>query len=85
MRNRGDSIITSRPGGRWAYTFFVILSDDKLVGGWYLVKVHDVTVKKISMKYFCMIKEKIAYMDSCLRRYRTSLDKRLTIMTCFAF
>ena len=62
----GDSIITSRPGGRWFYTFFVILREGKLGrrrngrGGWYLIKVRDVTVTKISMKYFCIIKEKIA-------------------------
>ena len=29
----GDSIITSRTGGRWVYTFFMILRDGKL-GGW---------------------------------------------------
>ena len=29
----GDSIIMSRTGGRWVYTFFVILRDGKL-GGW---------------------------------------------------
>ena len=29
----GDSIITSRPGEWWVYTFFVILRDGKL-GGW---------------------------------------------------
>ena len=28
----GDSIITSRPEGRWVYTFFVILRDGKLEG-----------------------------------------------------
>ena len=60
-----DSIITSRPGGLF-YTFFVILRDGTLGrgrggrGGWYLIKVRDVTVKKISIKYFCIIKEKIA-------------------------
>ena len=43
---RGDSIITSRPGGRWVYRFFVILRDGKLGGGWYLIKVRDITVKK---------------------------------------
>ena len=63
-----DSVITSRPGGLF-YTFFVILRDGKLGrgrsgrggrGGWCLIKVRDVTVKKISIKYFCIIKEKIA-------------------------
>ena len=34
------------------------------------------------MNYFCVIKEKIAYMDPFPRWNRTSLDKRLTIMTC---
>ena len=29
----------------------------------YLIKVHDVTVKEISLKYFCIIKEKIAYTE----------------------
>ena len=51
----------SRPGD--VYTFFVSHRDGKLEGGWYLIKVRDVTVKKISMKYFCIIKEKIAYME----------------------
>ena len=32
-------------------------------GGWYLIQVRDVTIKKISMKYFCIIKEKIAYLE----------------------
>ena len=32
---RGDSIITSRPAGRWVYTLFVILRDGKL--GWWVV------------------------------------------------
>ena len=45
------------------YTFFVNHRDGKLGVGWYLIKVRDVTVKKISMKYFCIIKEKIAYME----------------------
>ena len=49
---RGDSIITSRPGGRWGYTFFVILRDGKLGGRWYLIKVCDVTVKKIEWSIF---------------------------------
>ena len=31
--SRDDSIITSPPGGRWVYTFFVILRGGKL-GGW---------------------------------------------------
>ena len=39
-------MITSRPGGRWVYTFFAIIRDGKLGGGWYLIK-SDVTVKKI--------------------------------------
>ena len=50
----GDkSIITSRTGGKWIYTFFVILRDGKLGagGGCYLIKVHDITVKKVSMNY----------------------------------
>ena len=74
----GDSIITLYPGGRWVYTFFVILRDGKLGGSrWYLTKVHELLLKSVnSFKYFCIIKEKIAY----LRCYRTSLDKRLTIM-----
>ena len=58
----GNSIITSRPG-----CSFVILRDTKLGGGWYLIKVRDVTVKKISMKYFCIIKEKIAYMECVIQ------------------
>ena len=45
---RGDSIITSRPGGRWIYTFFEILLDGKLGVGWYFIKIHDVTVKKFN-------------------------------------
>ena len=79
----GDSITTLYPGGRWVYTFFVILCDGKLGGSrWYLTKVREVLLKSVnSMKYFCTIKEKIA----CLRCYRTSLDKRLTIMAYFAF
>ena len=63
----GELIITSRPGGRWVYTFFVILRDVKLGGGWYLIKVRDVTVKRISMKYFCIIKEEIAYMECVIQ------------------
>ena len=45
---RDYSIITSRPGGRWVYRFFVFLHDGKLGGrgGWYLIKVRDVTFKK---------------------------------------
>ena len=54
----GDSTITSRPEGRWVYTFFVILRDGKFEGGWYLIKVRNVTVIKVSMKYFCIIKER---------------------------
>ena len=46
----------SRPGG-----------DGKLGGGWYLIKVHDATVKKNSMKCFCIIKEKIAYMECVIQ------------------
>ena len=64
---RGDSIITSRPGERWVYTFFVTLRDGKLGGGWYLINVRDVTVKKFSMKYFCIIKEKISYMECIIQ------------------
>ena len=59
----GDSIITSCPGGRWVYKFFMILCDGKLGDGWYLIKVRGVTEKKIPMKYFCIIKKKIAYME----------------------
>ena len=55
----GDSIITSRPGGRWVYTVFLILLDGKLRGA-------GSTLKKISMKYFCIIKEKIAYMECAI-------------------
>ena len=43
---RGDSLITSRSGGRWVYRFFVILRDGKLGGGWNLIKVRDITVEK---------------------------------------
>ena len=32
-------------------------------GGCCLIKVRDIKVQKISMKYFCIIKEKIAYME----------------------
>ena len=39
-RLRGNSIIT------WVYTFFMILCDGKLRGGWHLIKVRDVPVKK---------------------------------------
>ena len=51
---RGDSIIMPRPGGRWIYTFFVILCDGKLrgVGGRYLIKVRSVTVRKIHWSIF---------------------------------
>ena len=49
--SKGDSIITSRLGGRWVYKFFLILRDGKLGGGWYLIKVRDLTVKKFSMNY----------------------------------
>ena len=68
-----DSITASGPGGWWVYTFFVILRDGKLVGregvGWYLIKVLDVTAKKKknSMKYFCIIREKIAYMECVIQ------------------
>ena len=31
----GDSMITSRPGGRWVYTFFSIFRDGK--SGWWVV------------------------------------------------
>ena len=48
---RGDSIIASRPRGRWVYTFFLILRDGKLGGGRYLIRVRDITVKN-SIKYF---------------------------------
>ena len=63
----GDSIITSCPEGRWVYTFFVILRYGKLGSGWYLINVRDVTVKKNSMKCFCIIKEKIAYMECVIQ------------------
>ena len=62
---KGDSIITSHPGGRWVYTFFVILPDGKFGGGWYLIKVRTVTVTKIFNEVFWIIKENIAYME-CL-------------------
>ena len=39
-------LITSRAGGRWVYIFFVILRDGKLGGRWYLINLHDLTVKK---------------------------------------
>ena len=62
---RSDSIITSRPGGRWVYTFFVILRDGKLGGGvgWYLIKVRDITVKKNSMRKYmeCVIQSSMFY------------------------
>ena len=45
---RGDSLITSRPGGRWVYRFFVILRDGKLGGGWNFIKVRDITVKNFN-------------------------------------
>ena len=57
----GDSIITSRPRGNWVYTIFVIPLDGKLEG-WVVLLVRDVTVKKL-IKYFCIIKEKIVYME----------------------
>ena len=61
---RSDSITASRPGSEWVNTFSVILRDVKSEGGeWYLIKIADVTVKKISMKYFCIIKENIGYME----------------------
>ena len=41
----------------------MILRNGKLGGGWYLIKVRDVKVNKISMKYFCIIKVKIAYVE----------------------
>ena len=42
----------SHPGGSWVYTFFVILGDGKLGGGWYLIKVRDVLIKKIEGNIF---------------------------------
>ena len=52
--------------GRWVYTFFVILRDGKL-GEWVVLdKVRDVMVKK-SLNYFCIIKEKIAYMECVIQ------------------
>ena len=45
----------------------MILCDGKLGGGLYLIKVRDVMVKKISMKYFCKIKENIAYMECVIQ------------------
>ena len=67
IHRKGDSVITCRRRGRWVYTFFVTLRDGKLGGGWYLIKICDVTVKKNSMKYFCIIKEKIAYMECVIQ------------------
>ena len=64
----GDSINTSRPLDRRVYTFFVILHDGKLGVGWCLIKFREVTVKKNSMKYFCVIKEKIAYMECVIQK-----------------
>ena len=38
------------------------------MGGWYLIKFRDVTAKKKnSKKYFCIIKEKIAYMECVIQ------------------
>ena len=58
-----DSIIASRPGGKRVYKFFVSLRDGKL-GGWVVL---DQSLwshrKKNSRRYFCIIKEKIAYME----------------------
>ena len=45
-RLRGDSIIT------WVYTFFMILCDGKLRGGWHLIEVRDAPVKKIQWSIF---------------------------------
>ena len=63
----GDSIITSRLGGRRVYTFFAILLDGKLRGwvvlDWSLWR-HD---KKNSLKNFCIIKEKIAYLECVIQ------------------
>ena len=39
-------VVRRGDGGRWVYRFFVILRDGKLGGGWYLIKVRDITVKK---------------------------------------
>ena len=36
-------------------------------GGWYLIKVREITVKKNSMKYFCAFKENIAYMECVIQ------------------
>ena len=52
------------------YIFFVILRDGKLGGeggGWYLIKVCDVTVKKNLMEYFCIIKENHAYVECVIQ------------------
>ena len=46
----------------------MILRDGKLGGGWYLIKVRDVTVKKFLIKYFCIIKENTAYMGCVIQR-----------------
>ena len=45
----------------------MILHGGKLGGGWYLIKVRDVTVKKNSMKYFCIIQENIAYVECVIQ------------------
>ena len=41
------SIITSCLEGMWFYTFFVILREGKLGGGWYLIQVRGVKVKNV--------------------------------------
>ena len=62
-----NSIITSRPEGRWVYKFFVILRDGKLGGRVVLDQSPWHHGKKIPIKHFCIIKEKIAYMECAIQ------------------
>ena len=65
--NRGDSIITSRPGSSWVHTLFVVLCDDKL-GEWVVLDYSPWRHrKKISMKNFCIINEKITYKECVIQ------------------
>ena len=67
---------------RWVYTVFVILRDGKLGGGWYLISPWRHS-KKNSKKYFCIIKEKIAYIECAIQSsmfYRFYLF--LSILLC---
>ena len=51
--------------------------------GWYLIKVRDAMVKKISMTYFCIINEKIAYMECVIQRSMFySFYQFLSILLC---